>query len=167
MDAEPNQPFDAATTVEHSPEAKVQAPALSIERALLDKIVAHLRDALPNEGCGLLAGVPEGDGHRAVSFFPGTNIDASPVRYTMDPTEVIDAMKRMRDEQWSLAAIVHSHPRSEPAPSRTDRNEWYYPEARLLIVSFMGADPLIGCWGLVGDRQSREFRAAPLVILNR
>jgi proteasome lid subunit RPN8/RPN11 len=115
----------------------------------------------------LLAGVPHGNGQRAVWFFPGTNIDASPTRYTMDPLQVIEAMKRMREEQWDLAAIVHSHPRSQPAPSRTDRNEWYYPEARLLIVSFMDADPLIGCWGLVGDRQSREFHAAPLVIQDR
>lgn len=166
MDPKPNQPFDAATTVEHSPEATFQLPpprALMVGSDLLDRIVTHLREWLPHEGCGLLAAVSDGVNDRAVHFFPGTNIDYSPVRFTMDPVEVISAMKRMRDEQWQLAAIVHSHPRTRPVPSRTDQAEWYYPEARLLIVSFASDDPEIGCWSLAGDNMAREFRAAQLL----
>lgn len=167
MDRDQNQPLDAATTVEHSPEANGSLRPLEIDSGLLEEIVAHLRDWLPNEGCGLLASVAEPDRDRAVQFFPGTNIDHSPVRYTMDPTEVIEAMKTMRQQQWQLAAIVHSHPRTRPAPSRTDQREWYYPQARLLIVSFQHEDPEFGCWGLAGDWQAREFRNAPLLIEKR
>lgn len=167
MDSEPNQPFDAATTVEHSPETTVQLRPLRIAPKLLQEIVTHLRDWLPNEGCGLLAGIPDGDSDRIVHFFPGTNIDYSPVRFTMDPAEVLAAMKRMRDENWQLVAIVHSHPRTRPAPSRTDRNEWYYPDAKLLIVSFAEDAPDIGCWELAGDRTTREFRVAPLLLGER
>jgi proteasome lid subunit RPN8/RPN11 len=82
----------------------------------------------------------------------------------MDPAEVIAAMKRMRAERWQLAAIVHSHPRTEPVPSRTDRQEWFYPDARLLIVSFASGEPEIGCWGLAGDGQARGIRAAALLV---
>ncbi|MGC4108921.1 MAG: M67 family metallopeptidase [Nocardioides sp.] len=170
MDPKPNQPFDAATTVEHSAEATVQLRSprpLIVDPVMLDGMMAHLRDWLPNEGCGLLAAIPEWDADRAAHFFPGTNIDRSPVRFTMDPVEVIAAMKRMRDEHWELAAIVHSHPRTQPAPSRTDQNEWYYPEARLLIVSFAGEEPEIGCWALTGDQMAREFRASQLLVAGR
>jgi proteasome lid subunit RPN8/RPN11 len=167
MDPEPNQPFDAATTVEHSPEETAAPRLLKITSAQLDQIVSHLRASLPNEGCGLLASVSGVGQDRAVHFFPGTNVDRSPVRYTMEPVEVIAAMKRMRDEGWQLAAIVHSHPRTKPEPSRTDQMEWYYAEARLLIVSFAEAQPGFGCWALAGDRQSREFRASQILITGR
>ncbi|HET9659679.1 MAG TPA: M67 family metallopeptidase [Thermomicrobiales bacterium] len=167
MDRDQTQPLDAATTVDHAPEANAAPGPLEIDSGLLAAIHRHLRDWLPNEGCGLLASVRAGERDRAVHFFPGTNVDYSPVRYTMDPAEVIAAMKHMRQENWQLAAIVHSHPRTRPAPSRTDQQEWYYPEARLLIVSFAGDEPEIGCWALVGDRQTREFRRAPLLVDGR
>lgn len=165
MDIEPTRPFNAATTVEHSPGGNDGPRPLEIDAALLDALVAHLRASLPNEGCGLLAGVPGAGVDRVVHFFPGTNIDHSPVRYTMDPLEVIVAMKRMREESWQFAAIVHSHPRTAPVPSRTDQKEWYYREARLLIVSFEGIEPEIRCWELAGDREGEPFRLAPLLIL--
>lgn len=167
MDREETQPFDAATTVEHPPEAIAGLRPLRIDTGMLADIVSHLRSWLPNEGCGLLASIRNEDGDRAVHFFPGTNVEFSPVRYTMDPLEVIEAMKRMRQENWQLAAIVHSHPRTSPMPSQTDRQEWYYPEARLLIVSFAGDEPEIGCWGIHGDPETRAVRAAPWLIEER
>ena len=167
MESNDDPPFEAATTVEHSPEANDAPRLLEIEGGTFDAILGHLRAWLPNEGCGLLASVRDGAVDRAVHFFPGTNIDVSPVRFTMDPVEVIGAMKRMRDEDWNLAAIVHSHPRTAPVPSRTDRQEWYYPQARLMIVSFEHGDPEFGCWGLAGDGQTREFRQAPIRISGR
>lgn len=167
MDTETNRPLDAATTVEHSPEGNDIAHPLVIDQSLLDRIVIYLATALPNEGCGLLAGILVDSRVRAAHFFPGTNIDHSPVRYTMDPVEVIEAMKRMREEQWMLAAIVHSHPRTRPRPSHTDLREWYYPETRLLIVSFMADEPEIGCWTLANEQPDSAYRPAEILIETR
>lgn len=167
MDRNRTQPPDAATTVDHAPEGNRAFPPLLLSRQRFDTIVDHLRRSLPNEGCGLIASIPTQLGDRGLHFFPGVNIDRSPVRYTMDPREVIDAMWWMRTLGWQLAAIVHSHPRTPPTPSLTDRAEWYYPEARLLILSFAGDEPEIGCWGLTGDSESREFRRAPLLVDGR
>ncbi len=166
MDIEPTRPFDAATTVEHSPGGNDGQRPLEIDVAFLDALLVHLRASLPNEGCGLLASVPGAEVDRVVHFFPGTNIDHSPVRYTMDPREVIAAMKRMRDEGWQLAAIVHSHPRTAPVPSRTDQNDWYYREARLLIVSFEDIEPEIvaGNWPAI---QEGSLPAVPLRVRRR
>ena len=167
MAANVNRPPNAATTVEHFPEGTGAFRPLVVDARLLESVVAHLRDWLPNEGCGLLAGVPDGEIVRAMHFFPGTNIDRSPVRYTMDPREVIEAMKSMRQEAWQLAAIVHSHPRTPPEPSRTDRREWFYPRARLVIVSFAGDEPDIGCWALTDAQPESEFQSVPLRIEGR
>jgi proteasome lid subunit RPN8/RPN11 len=167
MDLEPNQPFDAATTVEHSPEGNGAIPPLLLSGERLDTIVEHLRGGLPNEGCGLIASIPTRHGDRGIHFFPGANIDRSPVRYTMDPKEVIDAMWWMRTLNWDLAAIVHSHPSTAPTPSRTDLREWYYQHARLLIISFVDDVPAVGCWRLPGDGQAREFRLTPFEVVRR
>ncbi len=163
----PNTPLEPATTVEHSSEELDSLRPLLLSETLRVQIVSHLEAWLPNEGCGLLASVAVGDGDRAVNFFPGTNIDRSPVRYTMDPAEVIAAMRQMREQQWLLAAIVHSHPRTSPRPSRTDLREAYYPDARLLIVSFASPTPEFGCWQLGGDLEARTFREGRLVIEGR
>lgn len=167
MSPESNKPSEPATTLEHSPGAFDATRPLVLSASLHALMLGHLRSWLPNEGCGLLASLPEEHGDRAVHFFPGTNIDRSPVRYTMDPAEVIDAMKRMREAGWDLAAIVHSHPRSAPVPSVTDRREAYYPEARLVIVSFAEETPSIEGWRLIGDREAREFRPATIVFQQR
>jgi proteasome lid subunit RPN8/RPN11 len=170
MDAEPSRRTDAATTVEHFPEGDDPARPLVIAEPIRDAIVAHLEAGLPNEGCGLLAGINLGAHDVAVRFYPGTNIDRSPVRYTMKPEEVIQAQKELRElreQGWFLAAIVHSHPRTPPTPSRTDLREAYYPKARLLIVSFAGVAPELGCWALAGDQQTRVFRPSQLLIGDR
>src|SRR5262245_32275668 len=170
MGAEPNRPFDAATTVEHFPEGNDPSRPLAIGAAMRDAIVAHLQSWIPNEGCGLLAGISLGAHDVAVRFYPGTNIDRSPVRYTMKPEEVIHAQKELREmraQGWFLAAIVHSHPRTEPAPSRTDLREASYPNPRTLIVSFASEPPELACWALAGDGEARAFRASPILIGER
>lgn len=167
MTLDPNTPFEPATTVEHSTRAFDPLRPLLLSQALYREIVTHLAAWLPNEGCGLLASSPEDQADRAIHFFPGTNIDRSPVRYTMEPAEVVAAMRAMREAAWSLAAIVHSHPRTPPTPSRTDLREAYYPESRLLIVSFASPAPEFGCWRLNGDLETRMVRESPLEIESR
>lgn len=164
MNPEPSHPFDQAATVEHSPEGNPQLRPLRMPRAMYEVLVAHLAASLPNEGCGLVAGVYDGETEIASRFYPGTNIDRSPVRYTMEPREVIDALREIRKQEWHLAAIVHSHPRTRPSPSRTDLAEAYYPDSRLIIVSFAAAEPEVACWSLTGTAGDREFIRAPLRV---
>ena len=125
---------------------------LRVSASLYARIVQHLEGSLPNEGVGLIAGRREGSTFRATAFYGGTNIDASPTRYTMAPEEVIIAFREMRDRGWDLAAIVHSHPATSPVPSRTDLTEAYYPEALMLIVGLAQQPPIARCWKLIGDK---------------
>jgi proteasome lid subunit RPN8/RPN11 len=106
---------------------------------LLDQIVEHARREAPNECCGLIA-VRDG---RAYEVVEAENVEASPFRFNVDSTTLLDVY-RIEDEGGRLGAIYHSHTRSEPYPSQTDiafaRN---WPDVEWLIVGLAGAEPEI------------------------
>ena len=139
--------------------------ALRLDCALGAEITHHLRASLPQEGCGLLA-VRRVDGGAAVAtrFYPGTNLDASPTRYTMDPVEVLAALRDLDAHGWSLGAIVHSHPATAPAPSPTDLREAFYPEALMVIVSFKTPSPIMRAWRLWTPLGPKEATEVPIDI---
>lgn len=120
---------------------------LVLSAALRARVIAHLQDAAPAEGVGLLAIAPPVAGAIvATQFYPGTNIDRSATRYTMDPAEVVAALRDMAARDWSLGAIVHSHVRSPATPSVTDLREARYPEALMVIATFMAPLPALRAW---------------------
>jgi [CysO sulfur-carrier protein]-S-L-cysteine hydrolase len=105
-------------------------------RALLEEIVQHARDDMPNECCGIVAS----DDGTAVKVFRATNSEASPVRYSLDPREQYAITMEIEERGWELGAIYHSHTRSEAYPSQTDVNLAFYPDALYLIVSLRNPD---------------------------
>jgi proteasome lid subunit RPN8/RPN11 len=109
---------------------------VNIAPAMVDEIVAHARDELPNECCGLIAA----ENGRAVKLFRTANAEASPVRYGLDPREQYKIMVEIERSGWMLGAIYHSHTRSPAYPSQTDVNLAFYPEALYLIVSLEDAN---------------------------
>lgn len=104
---------------------------MRIARALLDEIVAHaVRDA-PNECCGVIAGR---DG-AATAVHATENVVASPFRFEIDGLALMDLIDRFEADGDELAAIYHSHTRSEPYPSQTDLNfAALWPGVEWLIV---------------------------------
>ena len=123
--------------------------ALTIPASHWQSLIAHLRSALPAEGCGLLAAPETEDGDLAIThLFPGRNILDSPTRFRMDPVEVISAFRYMRENDLRLAAIFHSHPTSPPTLSATDLREAHYPNAAIVIVSFALSAPDVAAWRL-------------------
>jgi proteasome lid subunit RPN8/RPN11 len=124
--------------------------------ALLDEIVQHARDDLPNECCGIVAS----DNGEAVRVFRTANAEASPVRYSLNPNEQLRITNEIEDAGWELGAIYHSHTRSEPYPSQTDVNLAFYPDAIYLIVSLRKPDdPEIRAFRIV-DEQIEEVTIA-------
>ena len=90
---------------------------------------------LPNECCGLLAGrIVElvsgfsGDFMRigvVERRYPLTNELASPAEYLSRPPEMFEACRSLRQLEIEVLAVYHSHPLTEPVPSRKDL-EWNY-----------------------------------------
>ena len=91
---------------------------MRIDAALLERIVAHARRDFPNECCGMVA-VRDG---RAVAVHEATNIAASPLRFEVDPREVLRVDEAFDADGATIGAIYHSHTRSDPYPSQTDVN---------------------------------------------
>ena len=84
-----------------------------IPDAIRAELVAHAREEAPNECCGL---VLTRDGI-AVEYIRGVNKLASPYRYEL----YIDPFVWSEIDEELEQVVFHSHPETEPRPSRTDR----------------------------------------------
>ena len=84
-----------------------------IPPAIREELRAHAVDEAPNECCGLVV-LRDGVAERYVG---GVNALASPYRYEL---EIDPAVWFLEDEGYELA-VFHSHPETEPVPSRTDK----------------------------------------------
>lgn len=138
---------------------------LLVPEAVWQELLTHLAAATPLEGVGLLGGRGDGAAVRAETFYPGSNVDASPTRYTMEPAEVLGAFRAMDAAGERLVAIVHSHPLSAPIPSATDLVEARYPDVFLLIVGLAGPEPLARCWRLIPGRNAASWGAAETTVV--
>ena len=72
---------------------------MRISRDLVDEMVAHAREDLPNECCGI---VSTSDG-TAVQVFRATNATPSPVRFEIDPRDLIRIHTEIEGPGWRWA----------------------------------------------------------------
>jgi proteasome lid subunit RPN8/RPN11 len=98
-------------------------------------MVRHAVNTLPQECCGLIAGDDSG----IRMLYPLTNVEHSPVRYTVDPAEHFGALRHAERLGWSLVGAFHSHPSTAAYPSPTDIRLAGEPDWLYVIVGF--ADP--------------------------
>jgi proteasome lid subunit RPN8/RPN11 len=109
---------------------------MRIPQSLIDEMVTHAREDLPNECCGMIGG-RDGEATEVVRV---ANSAASPLRYEMDPQEQYNALKSIEDDGGELLGIYHSHTKSAAYPSQTDVNQAVaWPDQVYVIVSL--ADP--------------------------
>jgi [CysO sulfur-carrier protein]-S-L-cysteine hydrolase len=109
---------------------------VTLAPGILEKVLTHARQCLPEEGCGIIAGT-NGVADR---FIPIRNAMASDRSYEMDPAELISAFRSLRESGETMLAIYHSHPRAAAKPSLHDIQRAHYPEAAQVIVSLENAD---------------------------
>ena len=95
---------------------------MKISQELLDEIVAHALEDPGNEVCGLVAVTAERRARRHRACYRAHNIHASPMKFEIDPKELLRLHNAIEDDGWELGAIYHSHVRSPPYPSQTDVN---------------------------------------------
>jgi proteasome lid subunit RPN8/RPN11 len=133
---------------------------LRIPRDIYDAMLAQAQAELPNECCGLLGGTRDGDRVRATQRYPLVNAAANPVRYEADPRGLLHAFRDMRERQIEHLAIYHSHPTSDPVPSRTDLAQAFYPGVVYLIISLKSDPPTVrGWWLSETDYSEAEWEA--------
>ena len=134
---------------------------LLIPGAFLELVIAHARRELPNECCGLLAGVIDGNAGRVTAHFPITNDAASPTEYATNPGDLMKAFRALRESNSEPLAFYHSHPASPPVPSAKDRARNTYGETVVhIIVGLAGEEPDVRAWWLTPE----GYRAAVLTV---
>jgi proteasome lid subunit RPN8/RPN11 len=105
---------------------------VKIAQKVIDDVLAHAREAAPNECCGLLIG------NRVTieSSVRARNREASPTRYLIDPGDHFAAIHAARAAGKRVVGAYHSHPASDPQPSESDIAEANWgPDFLYLIVS--------------------------------
>jgi [CysO sulfur-carrier protein]-S-L-cysteine hydrolase len=82
-----------------------------------DAMVATCVRALPDEGCGLLLGTPDGV---VVDVLASANVAQSAKLYEIESRVLLAAFRRADDEGLVVMGVFHSHTHSEAFPSPTD-----------------------------------------------
>jgi [CysO sulfur-carrier protein]-S-L-cysteine hydrolase len=121
---------------------------LTIERAIVDQIVAHARADHPDEACGVVAGPAGSD--RPSRFIAMANAERSPTFYRFDSMEQFKVWREMDDRDEEPVVIYHSHTATEAYPSRTDVSYASEPNAHYVLVS-------------TRDEEQTEFRSYRIV----
>jgi proteasome lid subunit RPN8/RPN11 len=104
---------------------------LRIPKKIRDDIIAHAREGLPLEVCGILAGI----NGIVTANYRITNTDADPEHFLMDPREQSVVFAELERTGLEIAAFYHSHPSGPDFPSAEDIRLAFYPDIPSLIVS--------------------------------
>lgn len=123
---------------------------LQITKSDYQKILDYATEGLPNEACGLIAGVVENDVKVVKEVYLLTNVDASNEHFSMDPKEQFAAIKDMRSKGYQQFGNWHSHPESPSRPSEEDKRLAYDSAADYLILSLQDREnPVLNAFRIV------------------
>lgn len=125
---------------------------IQIPKEQKQEIFAWLREGLPNEACGLLAGTREEDVVTVRRFYGMRNIDHSSSHFSMDAREQFAVVKDIRKDGLLLLGNVHSHPTTAAEPSEEDIRLAYDSGIFYLICSFLEEEPILKAFRIM-DRK--------------
>ena len=125
---------------------------LKITRETFDDIIRHGRSEAPLEACGYLAA----QNNLICKSIVMTNIDASPIHYSMDPKEQFSAVRTCRETGLTIRAVYHTHPETEAYPSAEDIKLAYDPDISYVIVSLAKSRPSIHSFIIKNNKVSEE-----------
>lgn len=129
---------------------------LLLSDSALSGMIEHARRELPAECCGLLAGLVATDGTEALIThrYELINALASPTEFESEPRSMLTAMRDIRRWGTEVLAVYHSHPTSEPYPSRKDQERhWLGPSVMAVIIGMNQPEVDVRAWWLDGTNQ--------------
>lgn len=132
-------------------------PRLMLPASVLNAVMGHALRELPNECCGLLAGVhsPDGAELQVSREFSLRNVADDPrTEFLSEPRDMFEAVRAMHAGELEVLAVYHSHPTSEPVPSRKDVERSYGESVVALIVGLANEPPLVRGWWLTENGAS-------------
>ena len=141
---------------------------LKISKADYDLIRWEAQRSYPHECCGILLGNVV-SGHRVVTMTltcENMRTDSPADRYSINPEQVISALKLARNRGENIIGFYHSHPDHSPNYSSTDLAEAHWFDCSYVITSVeQGTPALTASYVLVGSEQQKSFRPESIEIL--
>jgi proteasome lid subunit RPN8/RPN11 len=137
----------------------VDQEILVLPGEIWDAIVAHAREGLPEEVCGLLRG-REGV---VTGVVRAHNVaEDREINYTVDAQTLLKQFE-FEDAGEEMVAIYHSHPVTPAYPSATDAQQATYPDAVYVICSLADpAAPVLRGYRLLPVGLTEDIAAYPL-----
>ncbi len=140
--------------------------SLFLPQSLVDEMVAHAQDDLPNECCGVIGRADDG----SLTLWRATNDQASPWRFNIPPPQLMYLYNALDAADGDLLVIYHSHVASEARPSPTDLNiarlhkgsdEWPY----WVLISLASDPPAVRAWRIDDGDQPDTVQATELTLV--
>jgi [CysO sulfur-carrier protein]-S-L-cysteine hydrolase len=123
-----------------------------LEKRYVEDIIAHAKAEAPLECCGILAGTDD----KVLKLYRTTNSEKSPLRYNVEPEELLCIYQELDEKGWQLLAVYHSHPYSKAYPSLTDIKLAQCLDVLHIIVSLRETVPVVRAFWLSGGHVREE-----------
>jgi proteasome lid subunit RPN8/RPN11 len=141
---------------------------LKISKADYDLIRWEAKRRYPQECCGILLGNVV-DGHRVVSLTvtcENMRTDSPTNRYSINPEQVIAALKLARNRGEGIIGFYHSHPNHSPQYSATDLAEAHWFDCSYVITSVENGGPTTtASFVLSGSEEEKRFQPETIEIV--
>ena len=112
---------------------------LTLHKSVLDCMIQWATAGRPFEACGYL-GAKNG---RVIRMLPMKNADQSAEHFSFEPSEQFAAVRSLRAEGLSTAAVFHSHPNTPARMSDEDIRLARDPNISYVIVSLAESEPVV------------------------
>ena len=140
---------------------------VTISKTDFESILSHAKKNLPEEACGLIAGVDNANGSRDIKkVYLLTNIDHTNEHFTISPKDQLLTIKDIRANGLKPLGNWHSHPESPSRPSEEDKRLANDSNASYLILSLMDADnPVLNAFHVESADGEKTVRKEELIII--
>lgn len=123
----------------------------------IQDLFAYCREGLPNESCGLLAGIIENGVKTVTQIYYLQNIDHSTDHFSMDVKEQFKVISQIRKNNLQLIGNFHSHPSTPSRPSAEDIRLAFDPNLSYVIISLQDREnPVINSFNIKGNLADKD-----------
>lgn len=122
-----------------------------LDKLELKRIIQQAKVEFPNECCGYLAGINNGEDISIKKIYPMVNLDKSSEHFSMDVNEQFSTIKSIRSENKVFIGNYHSHPYTPSRPSEEDIRLAYDPNIIYGIVSLEKEDIIFNLFKINKD----------------
>lgn len=120
-----------------------QKKKIILENDLYKEMIDYATQRLPEEACGIVAGVYIKDAFYIRKIYFLENKDHAPNHFSINPLEQLDVIKKIRAGNLELLGCWHSHTTTKAVPSPEDIRLAYDSNISYLILSFKDSKPVI------------------------